>query len=141
MLFLSFSLFLLSLFLQQSEIMSVVPFQTPENGQKRENPAACVFVARYDERDSWPTSTHGLNSCSLNRDLKDADLKANVHEHFLQWGHIMSVKVFRDWLKRPYAFVQYEVCLCNISSKRTESLIISHMVWRCIRLSMIVNKH
>ncbi|CAO3649650.1 unnamed protein product [Mucor fragilis] len=76
--------------------MSVEPFQTPENqcissdGQKKENPAACVFVA------------------SLNKDLKDADLKTSVYEHFLKWGHIMSVKVFKDWLKRPYAFVQYE---------------------------------
>ncbi|KAK4511219.1 UBX domain-containing protein 10 [Mucor velutinosus] len=73
--------------------MSVVPFQIPENhgvssdSQKKENPAACVFVAR---------------------DLKDADLKTSVYEHFLKWGPIMSVKVFKDWLERPYAFVQYE---------------------------------
>lgn len=59
---------------------------------------------------------HLLTACySLNKDLKDADLKTSVYEHFLKWGHIMSVKVFKDWLKRPYAFVQYEVCLCNIS--------------------------
>ncbi|KAF1799486.1 hypothetical protein V8B55DRAFT_1579495 [Mucor lusitanicus] len=94
--------------------MSVVPFQTPENGQKRENPAACVFVA------------------SLNRDLKDADLKANVHEHFLQWGHIMSVKVFRDWLKRPYAFVQYEtVDDCKQALKEAPKTSINNRRIRC----------
>ncbi|EPB81856.1 hypothetical protein HMPREF1544_11405 [Mucor circinelloides 1006PhL] len=76
--------------------MTVAPYQTPENcgvnsdDQKKENPAACVFVA------------------SLNRDMKDADLKTSVYEHFQKWGQIMSVKVFKDWLKRPYAFVQYE---------------------------------
>lgn len=41
--------------------------------------------------------------------MKDADLKTSVYEHFQKWGQIMSVKVFKDWLKRPYAFVQYEV--------------------------------
>lgn len=76
--------------------MSVVPYKTEDNyflnndGQKKEIPAACVFVA------------------SLNRNLKDSDLKTSVYEHFSKWGSISSVKVFKDWLKRPYAFVQYE---------------------------------
>ncbi|RCI04500.1 hypothetical protein CU098_003021, partial [Rhizopus stolonifer] len=54
--------------------------------KKKENPAACVFVA------------------SLNKELSDEDLHTSVYNHFLQWGPLSSVKVLKDWLKRPYAF-------------------------------------
>lgn len=48
-------------------------------------------------------------TCSLNKDLEDTDLQSCVYNHFEQWGHLLGVKVLKDWLKRPYAFVQYQV--------------------------------
>jgi hypothetical protein len=48
-------------------------------------------------------------ACSLNRDIEDAELQSSVYHHFEQWGHLLGVKVLKDWLKRPYAFVQYQV--------------------------------
>ncbi|KAI8823269.1 hypothetical protein BJ741DRAFT_634443 [Chytriomyces cf. hyalinus JEL632] len=53
-------------------------------------PEACLFVA------------------SLSSSLSDAELLAGVEEHFLQWGSLTNVKVLKDWLARPYAFVQFE---------------------------------
>ncbi|KAI8365647.1 hypothetical protein EDC96DRAFT_187803 [Choanephora cucurbitarum] len=58
--------------------------------KKKEDPAACVFVA------------------SLSKDVPDEELQSDVFQHFLQWGTLSSVKVLKDWLKRPYAFVQFE---------------------------------
>lgn len=51
-----------------------------------------------------------LYVCSLNKNVPDDELTSNVSDHFQQWGKVMGVKVLQDWLKRPYAFVQYEVC-------------------------------
>jgi hypothetical protein len=51
------------------------------------------------------------SSCSLNKDLEDAELQSHVYHHFEQWGCLLGVKVLKDWLKRPYAFVQYQVVL------------------------------
>ncbi|KAL9544976.1 hypothetical protein MBANPS3_007354 [Mucor bainieri] len=99
--------------------MSVMPFQPSaiigSDGQKKkENPAACIFVA------------------SLNRDLKDTDLKTSVYEHFVKWGAIMSVKVFKDWMKRPYAFVQYEtVDDCKQALKEASKTSINGRRIRC----------
>ncbi|KAH8550260.1 hypothetical protein BGW37DRAFT_540014 [Umbelopsis sp. PMI_123] len=52
-------------------------------------PAGCVFVA------------------SLSKVLKDSELSASVFQHFSQWGLVLNVKVFRDWMQRPYGFVQF----------------------------------
>ncbi|CAO3661380.1 unnamed protein product [Umbelopsis ramanniana] len=52
-------------------------------------PAGCVFVA------------------SLSKLLKDSDLSTSVLQHFSQWGLVLNVKVFRDWMQRPYGFVQF----------------------------------
>ncbi|CAO3592968.1 unnamed protein product [Absidia cylindrospora] len=57
---------------------------------KRGNPLACIFVA------------------SLNRSTTVKELILSLHKHFEQWGEIISVKVSKDWLDRPYAFIQYE---------------------------------
>ncbi|KAI8374909.1 hypothetical protein BD560DRAFT_87641 [Blakeslea trispora] len=61
-----------------------------KENKKKEDPAACVFVA------------------SLSKDVPDTELQSDVYQHFLQWGTLSSVKVLKDWLKRPYAFVQFE---------------------------------
>jgi hypothetical protein len=52
-----------------------------------------------------------IDTCiySLNKEIKDEDLHSSVCHLFENWGPLLSVKVFKDWLKRPYAFVQYEV--------------------------------
>ncbi|CAO3626579.1 unnamed protein product [Mucor hiemalis] len=67
------------------------PDFSDNNIRKKENPAACIFVA------------------SLNKNVPDDELTSNVSDHFQQWGKVMGVKVLQDWLKRPYAFVQYEL--------------------------------
>lgn len=46
---------------------------------------------------------------SLNKHVQEKDLKMGVYLHFKQWGNVLSVKVLNDHLKRPYAFVQFEV--------------------------------
>jgi hypothetical protein len=53
---------------------------------------------------------------SLSKKLSDESLRLAVQDHFQKWGSVMNVKVLRDWLGRPYAFVQYEVSisLCTI---------------------------
>ncbi|ORZ05474.1 hypothetical protein BCR42DRAFT_496736 [Absidia repens] len=57
---------------------------------KRGNPLACVFVA------------------SLNKNIAVKELILSLHKHFEQWGTIISVKVSKDSMNRPYAFIQYE---------------------------------
>ncbi|KAG2175441.1 hypothetical protein INT43_001088 [Umbelopsis isabellina] len=57
----------------------------------RGRPASCIFVA------------------SLSKLLKDSELCHSVAQHFAQWGTVLNVKVFRDWMQRPYGFVQFEV--------------------------------
>ncbi|KAI8581112.1 hypothetical protein K450DRAFT_198156 [Umbelopsis ramanniana AG] len=60
-----------------------------ENMDSRGMPAGCVFVA------------------SLSKLLKDSELSTSVLQHFSQWGLVLNVKVFRDWMQRPYGFVQF----------------------------------
>ncbi|TPX64486.1 hypothetical protein SpCBS45565_g05891 [Spizellomyces sp. 'palustris'] len=54
-------------------------------------PQACLFVA------------------SLSSSRTDEQLHESVTNHFERWGKLMNVKVLKDWLARPYAFVQFEV--------------------------------
>lgn len=65
--------------------------------------------------------------------MPDEDLNMNVFNHFKQWGQLLNVKVLKDGLRRPYAFVQFEVRAyiklwlpCSISNI-TLSLIINHL--------------
>ncbi|GAB5588637.1 hypothetical protein Unana1_03537 [Umbelopsis nana] len=60
-----------------------------DSTETRGIPAGCVFVA------------------SLSKLLKDSELNASVTAHFSQWGTVLNVKVFRDWMQRPYGFVQF----------------------------------
>ncbi|KAI9349737.1 hypothetical protein BDR26DRAFT_636722 [Obelidium mucronatum] len=53
-------------------------------------PEACLFVA------------------SLSTSVSDKELNHSLIAHFSQWGQLNNVKVLKDWLARPYAFVQYE---------------------------------
>lgn len=57
--------------------------------RRRGRPSSCVFVA------------------SLSAMHSDDHLCKSVHNHFKQWGEITLVKVLRDQVNRPYAFVQY----------------------------------
>ncbi|KAJ3122819.1 WD repeat-containing protein 75 [Physocladia obscura] len=53
-------------------------------------PEACLFIA------------------SLSTSISDKTLQESLVHHFSQWGQITNIKVLKDWLARPYAFVQYE---------------------------------
>ncbi|KAJ3110418.1 hypothetical protein HDU96_006637 [Phlyctochytrium bullatum] len=53
-------------------------------------PQACLFVA------------------SLSSARTDEQLLRSVTDHFIQWGPLAHVKVLKDWMNRPYAFVQFE---------------------------------
>lgn len=46
---------------------------------------------------------------SLAATQTDAQLVRSVTEHFQKWGTLMNVKVLKDWMQRPYSFVQFEV--------------------------------
>ncbi|KAI7907186.1 uncharacterized protein BX663DRAFT_131085 [Cokeromyces recurvatus] len=88
--------------------------QVEDSNKKKENPAACVFVA------------------SLNKHLEDQELHDSVLKHFKQWGQIIGVKVFKDWLKRPYAFVQYEnISHCKLALKEAPGTILNGRSIRC----------
>ncbi|KAF9437730.1 hypothetical protein BGZ76_011368 [Entomortierella beljakovae] len=54
------------------------------------DPQACLFVA------------------SLAASRTDAQLVDSVTEHFEKWGPLLNVKVLKDWMLRPYSFVQFE---------------------------------
>ncbi|KAJ3163074.1 hypothetical protein HDU86_002243 [Geranomyces michiganensis] len=54
------------------------------------HPQACLFVA------------------SLSSARSDIDLNLAVTLHFQQWGTLLNVKVLKDWMNRPYAFVQFK---------------------------------
>ncbi|KAG0282340.1 hypothetical protein BGZ96_000583 [Linnemannia gamsii] len=56
----------------------------------RGEPQACLFVA------------------SLAATRTDPQLMESVTEHFQKWGTLMNVKVLKDWMQRPYSFVQFE---------------------------------
>ncbi|KAI1315037.1 hypothetical protein EDD11_001376 [Mortierella claussenii] len=53
-------------------------------------PQACLFVA------------------SLAASRTEADLVESVTAHFRRWGSLLNVKVLKDWMQRPYSFVQFE---------------------------------
>lgn len=65
--------------------------QQPHHAKRanRGRPSSCVFVA------------------SLSAMHSDDHLCNSVNDHFKQWGEITLVKVLRDQVNRPYAFVQY----------------------------------
>jgi hypothetical protein len=48
--------------------------------------------------------------CSLAASRTDTQLMESVTEHFKKWGRLLNVKVLKDWMQRPYSFVQFEVC-------------------------------
>ncbi|KAH6564580.1 hypothetical protein BASA62_007804 [Batrachochytrium salamandrivorans] len=54
-------------------------------------PEACLFVA------------------SLAAVRSDTELQESVTTHFKAWGELMNVRVIKDWMGRPYAFVQFKV--------------------------------
>ncbi|KAI9229698.1 MAG: hypothetical protein DHS80DRAFT_717, partial [Piptocephalis tieghemiana] len=55
----------------------------------RASPQACLFVA------------------SLSAAKSEDQLQESVTRHFKRWGHLLNVKVFKDWQQRPYSFVQF----------------------------------
>ncbi|KAI8912125.1 hypothetical protein DFJ77DRAFT_469073 [Powellomyces hirtus] len=61
----------------------------PAEALEKGHPQACLFVA------------------SLSSARSDLDLQRSVTLHFQQWGKLLHVKVLKDWLSRPYAFVQF----------------------------------
>ncbi|EMR08203.1 hypothetical protein PNEG_03373 [Pneumocystis murina B123] len=61
-----------------------------ESSENRGRPAACLFVA------------------SLSSSRTDEELCASVTNHFRKWGNLLNVKVLKDWMQRPYSFVQFE---------------------------------
>ena len=54
---------------------------------------------------------------SLTKGKNDEELNVSVSKHFEQWGSLLNVKVLKDWMGRPYAFVQFEVNLYNQMNK------------------------
>ncbi|OZJ05566.1 hypothetical protein BZG36_01716 [Bifiguratus adelaidae] len=58
--------------------------------ERRGSPAGCLFVA------------------SLVSSKSDEELQVSVTTHFNQWGELLHVKVLKDWMNRPYAFVQFK---------------------------------
>ncbi|KAG0262788.1 hypothetical protein BG011_009709 [Mortierella polycephala] len=56
----------------------------------RGEPQACLFVA------------------SLAATKTDVQLVESVTDHFKEWGPLLNVKVLKDWMQRPYSFVQFE---------------------------------
>ncbi|KAF9089559.1 hypothetical protein BGX23_006591 [Mortierella sp. AD031] len=63
---------------------------TPQEDKTRGEPQACLFVA------------------SLAASRTDVQLVESVTEHFQKWGKLLNVKVLKDWMQRPYSFVQFE---------------------------------
>ncbi|KAG4303055.1 hypothetical protein PCK1_000721 [Pneumocystis canis] len=61
-----------------------------ESSEHRGRPAACLFVA------------------SLSSSRTDEQLCISVTNHFRKWGNLLNVKVLKDWMQRPYSFVQFE---------------------------------
>lgn len=81
-----------------SSLTDISETEIPKEPEKKEQPpvqphrgrpSSCVFVA------------------SLSAAHSDDHLSNSVMEHFQQWGKITLVKVLRDQVNRPYAFVQY----------------------------------
>ncbi|KAG4305968.1 hypothetical protein PORY_000878 [Pneumocystis oryctolagi] len=80
--------------LVESMVLSRETALSPEKGAEssanRGRPAACLFVA------------------SLSSSRTDEQLCASVTNHFRKWGNLLNVKVLKDWMQRPYSFVQFE---------------------------------
>ncbi|RIA85788.1 hypothetical protein C1645_741312 [Glomus cerebriforme] len=77
---------------ERVEIPSVCATEL-QGTSKRGLPAGCLFVA------------------SLPSIKSDGELHKSVWNHFSRWGILLNVKVLKDWLFRPYSFVQFEnVC-------------------------------
>ncbi|KAI8093901.1 uncharacterized protein BX664DRAFT_330929 [Halteromyces radiatus] len=85
---------------------SIVDHQHDEDIDKRGNPQACIFVARID----YPNALYHFFffMISLNKQKTGEELNISVYNHFMQWGKLINVKVLKDWMERPYAFVQFE---------------------------------
>ncbi|KAF9903072.1 hypothetical protein EC991_004246 [Linnemannia zychae] len=62
---------------------------TTQEEKPKGDPQACLFVA------------------SLAATRTDVQLVESVTEHFQKWGVLMNVKVLKDWMQRPYSFVQF----------------------------------
>ncbi|OAD68391.1 hypothetical protein PHYBLDRAFT_150567 [Phycomyces blakesleeanus NRRL 1555(-)] len=75
---------------QNTESISDSEVSHSSTSNKRGDPAACIFVA------------------SLTKEKNDEELNLSVSNHFVRWGKLLNVKVLKDWMGRPYAFVQYE---------------------------------
>ncbi|KAH7047186.1 hypothetical protein BKA57DRAFT_493816 [Linnemannia elongata] len=75
---------------EQETIESGDEAPIPQEDRIRGEPQACLFVA------------------SLAATQTDAQLVQSVTEHFQKWGTLMNVKVLKDWMQRPYSFVQFE---------------------------------
>ncbi|KAI9098290.1 hypothetical protein DFS34DRAFT_620357 [Phlyctochytrium arcticum] len=76
--------------LQETKAPGVSPEPASNVEPVKGLPQACLFVA------------------SLSSSKTDAQLHDSVTTHFEQWGTLLYVKVLKDWLARPYAFVQYK---------------------------------
>ncbi|KAI8391821.1 uncharacterized protein BYT42DRAFT_611005 [Radiomyces spectabilis] len=86
----------------------------PEQPDQRGNPAACIFVA------------------SLKKEKNDEELNISVSNHFVRWGALLNVKVLKDWLGRPYAFVQYErISDAKVALKEAPGTILDGRSVRC----------
>lgn len=54
---------------------------------------------------------------SLSASRTEEELARSVTEHFAKWGTLLNVKVLKDWMHRPYSFVQFEVgiSVCKVT--------------------------
>ncbi|KAF9538131.1 hypothetical protein EC957_007205 [Mortierella hygrophila] len=75
---------------EQETVESEDEAPIPQEDRIRGEPQACLFVA------------------SLAAVRTDAQLVESVTDHFQKWGTLMNVKVLKDWMQRPYSFVQFE---------------------------------
>ncbi|KAF9988377.1 hypothetical protein BGZ75_009543 [Mortierella antarctica] len=75
---------------EQESYQSQSPDEEHPEERIRGEPQACLFVA------------------SLAASKTDAQLMESVTEHFKKWGPLLNVKVLKDWMQRPYSFVQFE---------------------------------
>ncbi|QSL67001.1 hypothetical protein MERGE_001388 [Pneumocystis wakefieldiae] len=68
------------------ENKAVSPLAKGESSESRGRPAACL----------------------LSSSRTDEQLCVSVTNHFRKWGNLLNVKVLKDWMQRPYSFVQFE---------------------------------
>ncbi|KAL5034980.1 hypothetical protein RTP6_002746 [Batrachochytrium dendrobatidis] len=72
------------------QIPTLIDHQAGLSTVSRGQPEACLFVA------------------SLSAAKSDAELQESVTNHFQTWGELLNVRVLKDWMGRPYAFVQFK---------------------------------